>query len=296
VCSSSSAEFASASRPAVSELVLQLKGRRQRVEPVLPLHAGSLHNQDRSWNRQVARYDELFLDPYSAGVDNPLWDSLTAIPDAPSKTAADLGCGTGPLLPYLIARFGKVIALDFAPAMLARARARLAPDRAARVSFLERPMHELDELAGQLDVAVAVNSLVMPDVRLIDRTLKSIRNSLKSGGMFMGIVPSIDAIAYHLMLVVDRMLDSGLEHHDAERLAALHIEKRQYDFALGHFRCRGLRQKFWQPFEVEHRLARAGFRDVALAKVRYPWDDSLAFGEELTAFPRSWDWFFRARS
>ncbi len=157
-------------------------------------------------------------------------------------------------------------------------------------------MHELDELAGQLDVAVTVNSLVMPDVRLIDQTLKSIRTSLKPGGTFLGIVPSIDAIAYHLMLVVDRMLDQGLDPNDAERLAALHIEKRQYDFALGHLRCRGLRQKFWQPFEVEHRLATAGFRDVAIAKVLYPWDDSLAFGENLTAFPRSWDWFFRARS
>jgi SAM-dependent methyltransferase len=260
------------------------------------LFAGSLHNQDHHWDRQVARYDELFVDPYSAGVDNPLWDSLAAIPDAPSKTAADLGCGTGPLLPYLVARFAQVIALDFAPAMLARARARVAPDAAARISFLERPMHELDGLAGQLDVAVAVNSLVMPEVRLIDQTLKSIRRSLKPGGTFLGIVPSIDAIAYHLMLVVDRMLEQGLEQNDAQRLAALHIEKRHYDFALGQFRCRGLRQKFWQPFEVEHRLATAGFSEVTLAKVLYPWDDSLAFGEDLTAFPRGWDWFFRARS
>ncbi len=105
------------------------------MEPVLPLPAGSLHNQDRHWNRQVARYDELFLDPYSAGVDNPLWESLAAIPDAPSKTAADLGCGTGPLLPYLVERFARVIALDFAPAMLARARARLAPIRPCASRF-----------------------------------------------------------------------------------------------------------------------------------------------------------------
>ncbi len=69
----------------------------------------------------MARYDELFLDPFARGVVNPLGDALAAVADAPSKAVADLGCGTGPLLPSLAERFGKVIALDFAPAMLARA-------------------------------------------------------------------------------------------------------------------------------------------------------------------------------
>ena len=76
-------------------------------------------------------------------------------------------------------------------------------------------MHELDDLAGQLDVAVAVNSLVMPDVRLIDRTLRSIRASLKPGGQFLGVVPSIDTIYYHLMLLMDQALDQGLEPKEA---------------------------------------------------------------------------------
>ncbi len=138
------------------------------------LGQSELQNQDRHWSRH-ARYDEVFLDPYAPGVENPLWAALDAIPDAGRKTAADLGCGTGPLLPYLAERFDRVIALDFAPGMIERARERLAPEADGRVTFLQRPMHELDDLAGQVDVAVAVNSLVMPDVRLIDRTLRAIR-------------------------------------------------------------------------------------------------------------------------
>lgn len=153
-------------------------------------------------------------------------------------------------------------------------------------------MHVLDEIAGLLDVAVAVNSLVMPDVRLIDRTLRSIRASLKPGGVFMGVLPSIDAIAYHLMLLLDQALDQGLEPKEAERLAALRAETRHYDFALGYFHFQGLRQKFWTPFEVEHRLTKAGFTATTLSKVLYPWDDDLAGGNELAGFPRSWDWFF----
>ena len=229
---------------------------------IKPLGKNELQNQDRHWSRHAARYDEVFLDPYAPDVENPLLPALDAVPDAGRKTVADLGCGTGPLLPYLAERFERVIALDFAPGMLERARERLGPEAAGRVTFLERPMHDLDDLAGQLDVAVAVNSLVMPDVRLIDRTLRAIRASLKPGGQFLGIVPSIDAIVYHIMLLMDKALDQGLPPKEAERLAALQAERRHYDFAFGRFRFQGLRQKFWQPFEVEHRLTKAGFTAI----------------------------------
>ncbi len=253
-----------------------------------------LHDQDRHWSRHAKRYDEVFLDPYAPEVENPLWAALEAIPGARSKTVADLGCGTGPLLPQLAARFKRVLALDFAPGMLERARARLAGEAADRVTFLARPMHELGDLAGNVDVALAVNSLVMPDVRVIDRTLQAIRAMLRPGGRFLGIVPSIDAIAYHMMLLYDRALERGLALKDAERLASAQAERRYYDFVFGRFHYQGLRQKFWQPFEIEHRLTQAGFKDVRLAKVLYPWSDVLADGEDLSEYPRSWDWFFQA--
>jgi SAM-dependent methyltransferase len=200
------------------------------------------------------------------------------------------------LLPYLAQRFSRVIALDFAPGMLKLAAERLDPDAAARVTFLKRPMHKLDDLAGQLDVAVAVNSLVMPDVRLIDQTLRAIRASLRPGGLFLGVVPSIDTICYHLSLLMDQALDQGLEPKEAKRLAALHTERRHYDFAFGEFHFDGLRQKFWQPFEIEHRLNKAGFTAMTLAKVLYPWDESVAGSDTLAGFPRNWDWFFQANS
>jgi SAM-dependent methyltransferase len=263
---------------------------------VEPLAKSELQNQDWHWSRHARCYEDIFLDPYAPGVENPLWTELDAIPDAGRKTVVDLGCGTGPLLLHLAARFGRVIALDFAPGMIDRARGRLGPEAADRITFLTRPMHELDDLAGQVDVAVAVNSLVMPDICLIDRTLRAIRASLRPGGLFLGIVPSIDAIAYHTMLLVDRALERGLPPKEAERLAAVQAERRYYDFLFGRFRFQGLHQKFWQPFEIEHRLTKSGFTSVTLGKVLYPWDDSLANADELSEFPRSWDWSFRCSS
>ena len=261
---------------------------------VCPLRKNDLQNQDRHWSRHAVRYDELFLDPYAPNVENPLWSALAAIPDANRKTVADLGCGTGPLLPYLTERFKRVIAVDFAPAMLEQARKRLSPAAAARVTFLERPIHDLDDFAGQIDVAIATNSLVMPDVSLIDRSLRSIRASLTRDGQFLGIVPSMDAISYHLMLIMDQAIDQGLEPKEAEKFASLNVERQRYDFVFGRFRFQGIHQKFWQPFELEYRFKKAGFTTLILRKVLYPWDDNQPGDDDLADFPRSWDWFFQA--
>jgi len=254
----------------------------------------TVQGQARQWGRHAARYDEVFLDPFRPEVENPLPAALEAVPDPGSKTVADLGCGTGPLLPLLVGRFGTVIALDFAPAMIARARDRLGPD-AARVVFETRAMDDLDAYAGRLDVAVAVNSLVMPDVRVIDRVLQAIHAALKPDGMFLGVVPAMDAQHYHTMLLIDQALERGQSLEEAERLAAVHGEHHYYDFAFGRFEFRGIRQKFWQPFELRHRLRKAGFHPVELGQVLYPWDESLAGGAEFAEHPRSWDWSFVAR-
>lgn len=255
--------------------------------------------QDRQWSRQATQYDDLFLDPFRPGVENPLLGAIEAIPGPETKRVADLGCGTGPLIPHLVGRFAEVVALDFAPKMVEVAKKRLANDHRpglAPVKFLVRPMYELDDLAGSLDVAVAVNSIVMPDVRDIDRTMTAIRASLKPGGLFLGIVPAMDAIHYHTMLLADEALDRGLSPEEAERHAAFQGEHHFYEFAFGRFQFRGLHQKFWQPFELQHRLGKAGFLDVELKQVLYPWDDTITGGPAFANHPRSWDWFFQART
>jgi SAM-dependent methyltransferase len=252
--------------------------------------------QARAWSRHARHYDDVFLNPYRDEVENPLWEAIDSISDSGERVVADLGCGTGPLLPILASRFAKVIAVDFSAAMLRIARERLSEDAVSRVRFLKRTMAELDDLEGQIDVAVAVNSLVMPDVRDIDRALTAIHRSLVPGGLFLGIVPSMDAIHYHTMLLYDQALQRGLDPEDAERDAAIHAEHVYYDFTFGRFLFQGLQQKFWQPFELEYHLQKAGFSSILLRKVLYPWDDTLALGEDLAQHPRSWDWFFQARA
>ncbi len=256
--------------------------------------ASETKNQGRQWSRHATQYHQVFLDPFRPEVENPVFDQVSAMPKGTTRAVIDLGCGTGPFLPLLLERFSDVVALDFAAGMLRKARERLGL-AAERVSFLQRPMHELDDMAGRFDVAVAVNSIVMPDVRLIDQTLSAIRSVMKPDGLFLGAVPAIDAIQYHTMLLMDHALDKGDEAEDAERYAAYQAEHQYYDFAFGRFKFQGLRQKFWHSFELEYRLKKAGFSKVRIEKVLYPWDDSMYGGEDFTNQPRSWDWAFTAR-
>src|SRR5262245_26892648 len=143
-----------------------------------------MDDQAHHWSEAAARYEDEFVDPYRQATDSPLLQAIDAVPRARRRVAADLGCGIGPLLPTLAERFRHVHAIDFAPGMLRRARERCAG--LANVEFHERRLTDLGHLAGQIDVAVAVNSLVQPTVTEIEVVLAQVRDTLRPGGLFLG--------------------------------------------------------------------------------------------------------------
>jgi SAM-dependent methyltransferase len=246
-------------------------------------------NQEDSWSAVAGDYEAEFIDPYRLDVHSPLLRTLRRLP---GRVAADLGCGIGPLLPFLAGRFERVIAVDFAEGMLKRARERCRG--LANVEFVRRSLTDLG-LAGKVDVAVSVNSLVMPDLDDLEKALAQLRASLRPGGVLVGIVPAMDAVHYYTMLLVDRARQRGLPVRQARKNAATHAEHELYDFAFGQFRYRGLEQHFWQPFEIPYRLERAGFGKVKTVRVELSWKQ-FACGEELVEHTPPWDWFVRAEA
>jgi SAM-dependent methyltransferase len=249
-----------------------------------------MSEQAHHWSRAAQGYEETFIDPYLPQVRNPLRQAIETLADK-AKTVADLGCGIGPLLPFLAERFGRVIAVDFAEGMLTRARERC--QGLPSVELHKRELTDLGAFTGQVDMAVAVNSLVLPDASALDAALRAIHATLRPGGHFLGIVPAIDAVHYFTMLLLDRARSTGMPPDKARQNAAHHAEHEYYDFAFGTFRYQGLEQHFWQPFEVRYRLRRAGFRHIRVSKVHLAWEQ---FGctDDLIDQPPPWDWFFHA--
>jgi len=250
-----------------------------------------MKDQSESWSAAARIYGQEFVDPYLPEVRNPLQPALQALVRRGARTVADLGCGLGPLVPFLAEHFERVWAVDFAAAMLEQARSRCA---APNVTYLQRSLLDLKPLHGRLDVAVAVNSLVLPRVTDLDAALAEIRRCLKPDGAVLGIVPAMDAVHYQTMLLIERGLAHGQPLEAACKNAAHHNEHAAYDFALGQYCFRGIEQHFWQPFEVRFRFAKAGFRLTQLKKVHLAWKQ-FAGWRELARYAPPWDWFFLAR-
>jgi SAM-dependent methyltransferase len=249
-----------------------------------------MSDQAQLWSRAAASYEREYVDPYRADVRSPLLKTLQGLSDT-KKDAADFGCGVGPLLPVLAKQFRHVYAVDFAPGMLERARGQVVG--VDNVEFLQRGLTDLTSLAGRVDVAAAVNSLVMPSLDDLETALGQIRRALRPGGHFVGIVPSVDGVHYYTMVLLDRARKMGLPPEKARQNAAHHAEHDTLDFGFGEFHHGGLRQHFWHPFEIRYRLRRAGFPRVRVAKVHLSWEQ-FGCNAELRREPPPWDWFFHA--
>jgi ubiquinone/menaquinone biosynthesis C-methylase UbiE len=249
-------------------------------------------NQAEAWSAIARDYEKEFVDPYREDQQNPFLRALERIPNAKELTVADFGCGTGPLLPFLAERFGTVLAIDFAPKMLERARERVKDK--SNVQFLALNFADLSSLHGKVDIGTSVNSLVLPHVGEMQQALQEMRRSFKPGGRFYGIVPAMDGVHYYTMLLLDRALATGKPLEAARKNAAYFAEHATYDFAFGQFLFRGIEQHFWTPFELRYRFRRAGFRRLQLRKLHLSWTH-FAKGKELDKHPAPWDWCFLAR-
>jgi len=252
-----------------------------------------MHDQAQAWSSVARRYDDLFVDPYHKDATNPVRRALEKVANAKELTIGDLGCGVGSFLPWLAARFKRVVAVDFAEGMLKEAQVRCKFLK--NVTYHHLPFAELPRLAKKLDVAVTMNSLVSADVMVLDQGLAGMRQTLKPGGTLYGIVPSLEGLHYHVMLLIDLAVELGQPLEKAYRFAAQKAELHGYDFNTATFTFDRIRQHLWLRDEVGYRLAKAGYRRTQVRKAGLPWDQ-FAEGKVLNKHPKSWDWAFRTVS
>jgi len=128
--------------------------------------------------------------PRPAGVPEPvrlIQRTLLRIPGRRRKTAGDIGCGLGTMLPFLSAHFARVVAVE--PRTTTLAEAREASDGLS-IEFRQRRLDDLNSLRGRLHVAVAVDS-IGGHAQGIDIVLAQIHDCLVEGGVVLATLPGV---------------------------------------------------------------------------------------------------------
>jgi len=95
-------------------------------------------------------------------------------------TVADIGTGTGYLLPSLSAQFAKVIAVEPSAAMLGCAQRRAAEANATNIEFQQGDLGRLPIATGACDAAIAC--LVLHHVARPDQALAELHRIVRPGG------------------------------------------------------------------------------------------------------------------
>jgi ubiquinone/menaquinone biosynthesis C-methylase UbiE len=108
------------------------------------------------WGRRAAHFDEDFGHSIRTEAERAAWDRILdlALPRRGALDALDAGCGTGFLSFELAGRAHRVTGIDFAPAMLAEARRKVA-ERGVSIRFEEGDAEQLPFASGSFDLVIS---------------------------------------------------------------------------------------------------------------------------------------------
>ncbi len=244
------------------------------------------------WDSYADDYHRFIISPLQSKIDNPLFGEIDRLAKAGKRTVMDLGTGIGDLLPRLAARFPEIHAVDFSRRMLETAKERHGHH--GNIVFSQADMRELSKLQVRPDVIIAVNSVLLPSFRDVNDALAEIHATLGEEGVFIGIFPSMESVLYNCMLVYEREYGKFGDEKQALRSTRRIVERRKYNFITCVYEDNEERQKFFYEFELRHRLASAGFKNVHLKKVHYPWGEQSGDYEDFHGMPEMWDWYVTA--
>ncbi len=197
---------------------------RERLEHVLH-HRSS--DASAFFNRVGKRWSELRREAFGSAFATEALVSL--LPH--EWTVADVGTGTGDLLPVLAANFRRVLAIDPSETMLGCARQRAEDHEAANVSFHLGELAELPLESASCDLAIAI--LVIHHVKSPEAALSELHRVVRPGGRVLIVEQELheNQAFYETMKdlwwgfapseLAARLTDAGFEQVRSQRLTTV---------------------------------------------------------------------------
>jgi ubiquinone/menaquinone biosynthesis C-methylase UbiE len=237
----------------------------------------------KEWDKLSSDYHEYIVSPLYKGVKNPIFQELKKI--GSNCVVADIGCGRGELVPALSKQFKFVHAFDFSSKMIEHAKKN---NSFSNVKYYVKDMKKLNLHKTKFDLALSINSILMPNEKDIKASMKSIYQILKKKGRFMAVFPSMESILYQAYLIHEKQLKKN-NPIKAMKKAKKILEHDKYNFVNAVYNDSGECQKFYYNFELDLRLTDIGFKNIKISKVLYPW--GISDYEDFESRPKMWDWF-----
>lgn len=243
------------------------------------------------WDLIAKDYYKEVISPLKDCMSNPLFSELD-FNSWSDKIVLDAGCGSGRLLPTLSKKFNYVYGKDFSKKMIDESKKVTKEFKNVNcfVGDLKKSYNE----KNKYDVLISVNSLLDPSVLNITKIIKVFYTSLKKGGVFFGVLPSMESYLYQSMLYVDKKLIGSKKEKLVEKKMKKELNEKAFDYSIGRIEFDGLYQKAFYEFEINYRFKKAGFTNVKIGKVLYDWKEWREAGQ--TYFPKEsppWDWYVK---
>jgi 2-polyprenyl-3-methyl-5-hydroxy-6-metoxy-1,4-benzoquinol methylase len=225
------------------------------------------------WDRLATCFEDEVCDITAVSGDL-LSELVHRVRPGDDRVLVDAGCGIGSFIDRFGSRYGEIVAFDFAPRMVGRAKQRCKhmPHVTWRTMGLEDAASKIGPVG---DLTVCLNVITSTNVDLRERQWTSLAGLSKPGGQVLVVVPSIES-ARHVI----KHIDASNEIHGSKVDDGLIFRGDEHQ---KHYGREELRQTVWCH----------GLRVQSLRRIFYPWTDE-GLSEELSV-RRPWDWVCLAR-
>ena len=228
------------------------------------------------WNQLADDFEDAVCDIVASETSDQLRRYVGAARPLPkSPTLVDLGCGIGTFIQTFGHRFGRIVGVEYAPRIMARAKARCA--KVKGVEWLTMDVaRAADEIGCRADLTVCLNVITSASAAVRNAQWAAVAHVTKPGRFALVVVPSLES---------DEMLMGA---HRAERSGKAPATE------AGLADRDGARQKHYRRDELSEIFDGLGLDVKRLGRVFSPWS-----GEGLDT-PRGdasgpWDWIVLAQ-
>jgi SAM-dependent methyltransferase len=235
-------------------------------------------NQAR-WDRLANAFEDTVCDITAVDMNHQMRRLVRRVklPRRGSRLV-DLGCGIGTFVMEFGDSFAEIIAVDFAPHILARAKSRQSASILEKTRWLRMDLAQAARKIGTVaDLTVCLNVITSPDEKLRDRLWTSLASVTLPKGFALIVVPSIESAN-----MVDELPVVQKNSKRRSTPAAL--------AAQGLLNRAGAMQKHFSRGELARILPTYGLTPRRIARAYCPWSEEGLKKPRMSAAPYPWDW------